>query len=576
MDALDVLQQVHPFVGVAILAFKAVINLELTRRENDRRVGLMIAQASDMMDMLLQLKDTRDPAIVGPNGEIRGRLERITDAMKKDIEDCGNAIDKYYKSKFIVKFFRSSHWASEFLKICKSFFARTQDLQFALNIRTTLRVDIAIDKLEKLIQRPTEREARFEKEVQMRDGREKCLESEDKLAELLKFAEKREARPQNKARANPLSKDVQPTSKTTSASGLVVEQYRLDASLLHELRAPLRSLLDENRALFMFKLDTQTSDIKDAIKDSEARIMCAFNSRFRRVKDPKWSTSVKTLYFIAELYDYYVDRFARIRHDAPPAQAISGGSSLVLRVPSPTPTVSVTSDSEGEDHELPIVNLADKWCLKYLTAFYVPSLSEGFDGDANGLVSIREVNAFTSTIPSGWSLPQALAYWAAGWRVDSQYYHTRIEQILDSMVYVQADALPENSGCIATYLNSYAIDGIKRLVRSLTEPGSEDLDSDLTQLTARRRTAQEEILADKLDIVKYEIDSMDSIKLFGSGRIENFLLPLLYLVIRRHLHIMRLANTVILVERELESATQTIENILQGVSLRVEQLAGAL
>jgi hypothetical protein len=38
---------------------------------------------------------------------------------------------------------------------------------------------------------------------------------------------------------------------------------------------------------------------------------------------------------------------------------------------------------------------------------------------------------------------------------------------------------------------------------------------------------------------------------------------------------MKLASTVILVERELESATQTIENILEGVYLRVDELAGA-
>jgi hypothetical protein len=63
--------------------------------------------------------------------------------------------------------------------------------------------------------------------------------------------------------------------------------------------------------------------------------------------------------------------------------------------------------------------------------------------------------------------------------------------------------------------------GIKRLVRSLAELGSEDSDLDLAQLTARRREAQEETLATKLNIVKYEIDSKDSIKLFGSGRIEN-------------------------------------------------------
>ncbi|KAG1807600.1 hypothetical protein EV424DRAFT_1576209 [Suillus variegatus] len=562
MEALDVLQQVHPFVGVAILAFKAVVNLELTRRENDRRVGLMLAQASDMMIMLLQLKDTRDPAIVGPHGNIRGRLDRVLDGIKQDIEDCGNAIDKYYKSKFMVKLFRSSHWASEFLRVCTSFSQRTQDLQLALNIRTTLRVDIAIDKLDKLIRTQTDRETRFEKEVQMRGGREKCLESEDKL----------------------------PTSKTASANGSVGEQSRIDASLLHELHTPLRDLLDENRALFIFKLDAQTSDIKDAIKDSETRIMWAFNSRFRRVKDPhlryiwkemKWTTSVKTLYFIAELHDYYVNRFSRLRHEAPLAEAMSDASPLVLRVPSPTPTVSVMSDSEGEDRELPAadkklpnVDPADKWCLKYLSIFYVPSLSEGFDGDANGLISIREVNAFTSAMPLGWTVPQALAYWAAGWRVDSQYYHARIEQVLNSMVYAQADVLPENRGCIATYLSSYVIDDIKRLVRSLAELGLEDSDLNLTELTARRREAQEVALADRLNIVKYEIDSKDSLKLFGSGRIENFLLPLLYLVIRRHLQIMKLASTVILVEREFESATQTIENILGGVSLRVEELAG--
>jgi hypothetical protein len=82
------------------------------------------------------------------------------------------------------------------------------------------------------------------------------------------------------------------------------------------------------------------------------------------------------------------------------------------------------SDLEGEYrelpevdpayHKLPPVDPAHKWCLKYLTVFYVPSLSESFDNDANGLVSIREVNTFTSAIPQGWTLIQALAYWAAG------------------------------------------------------------------------------------------------------------------------------------------------------------------
>ncbi|KAG2047492.1 hypothetical protein BDR06DRAFT_897244 [Suillus hirtellus] len=101
MDALDTLQQIHPFVSVAIIAFKAVVDFEIRRRENDRTVCLMLAKAFDMMNMLLQLKDTRDPDIVGPRGTIRGRLDGVLDKMKRNVEDCGNAIDEYYKSKFV-------------------------------------------------------------------------------------------------------------------------------------------------------------------------------------------------------------------------------------------------------------------------------------------------------------------------------------------------------------------------------------------------------------------------------------------------------------------------------------------
>lgn len=63
--------------------------------------------------------------------------------------------------------------------------------------------------------------------------------------------------------------------------------------------------------------------------------------------------------------------------------------------------------------------------------------------------------------------------------------------------------------------------GIKRLVRSLAELGPEDSDLDLTQLSDRYRNVQEKDLVKRLDTVKYEIDSKDSFKLFGSDRIEN-------------------------------------------------------
>ncbi|KAJ8595809.1 hypothetical protein M405DRAFT_878000 [Rhizopogon salebrosus TDB-379] len=128
---------------------------------------------------------------------------------------------------------------------------------------------------------------------------------------------------------------------------------------------------------------------------------------------------------------------------------------------------------------------------------------------------------------------------------------------MEGVVDAQRDALPENRLYIAEYLNS-SITGIRKLVHSLAELDSEASDSDLAQLSEMRRKAQEEDLAHKLDGVKYEIDSPDSIQLFGSGRIEN---------------IMKLAGTVILVEREFQSAVQSIQNIFEGVDLRVKQLS---
>ncbi|KAG2091982.1 uncharacterized protein F5147DRAFT_586049 [Suillus discolor] len=178
MNALNTLQQIHPFVSVAIIAFKAVVDFEIRRRENDCTVCLTLAKAFDTMNMLLQLNDTRDPDIVGPRGTIRGRLDGVLDKIKTNVENCGNAIDKYYKSKFIVKFFRSSHWASTFLTISGNFSRCMQELRDALTIRTALGVDTAIKKLEELTQMLSEREAKITKGEKFRSRMDQYFESE--------------------------------------------------------------------------------------------------------------------------------------------------------------------------------------------------------------------------------------------------------------------------------------------------------------------------------------------------------------------------------------------------------------
>jgi len=41
----------------------------------------------------------------------------------------------------------------------------------------------------------------------------------------------------------------------------------------------------------------------------------------------------------------------------------------------------------------------DKWALAYLTALKVQAISEAFDDDASGFITITEVNSFTTSRP---------------------------------------------------------------------------------------------------------------------------------------------------------------------------------
>lgn len=108
---------------MAVGAFKVIVNFELQRRENDRRIGLILAKTSEMMVILLQLVnrrqtqtddadfgdrlgDVKDPSIRGLHGEtIEGRLQGVMKNIAQGIHDCGNVINKYWKSNFIGWFY---------------------------------------------------------------------------------------------------------------------------------------------------------------------------------------------------------------------------------------------------------------------------------------------------------------------------------------------------------------------------------------------------------------------------------------------------------------------------------------
>ncbi|KAF9644577.1 hypothetical protein BDM02DRAFT_928516 [Thelephora ganbajun] len=149
MRALDEVAKVHPFIAVAVLAFKAAYTLETKRRENDKRVLTLYVEMKDMMAVLIQLKDVSDPKQVAPDGQtIEGRMQELCEAVAEDIKGCANACDTYLKKKILTKIFAGPIWEGRLLEFVGVFTKRRGEFEFALTIHTTVGVDAANLKLD--------------------------------------------------------------------------------------------------------------------------------------------------------------------------------------------------------------------------------------------------------------------------------------------------------------------------------------------------------------------------------------------------------------------------------------------
>ena len=313
-------------------------------------------------------------------------------------------------------------WEEKFEGFLQSFQSLKKDIKNALIIRSVLRiedaitsieqVDIKLDLIMKMIHTRPKIDDDIAKEVAERGGADVVLNNSVKIKEITDEIAKKDARGMDRSKN---------------------EDKTVEASLLHELRTPLEIQLEENRQLYQVSLELATSEIKDAIKYSETRILHAFNKgAYARVKDPvrastssnildlmilpqylryvwrimRWSPSVQVKYFIPALYDYFSEQIGSATRQRDTLNSTN----------SATPSPSLTTQTAEDDEEPPALSNEDEWCLKYLSVGYVPALKDTFDNNANGLVSVREVNEFSrsKTMPESWSILKRLAYAAIG------------------------------------------------------------------------------------------------------------------------------------------------------------------
>ncbi|KAJ7129233.1 hypothetical protein C8R44DRAFT_776236 [Mycena epipterygia] len=558
MNALDEVAKLHPFIGVAVMAFKAVWALEQKRRANDKMILTLHMEMKDMMGVLTQLKNIKDAEEVAPDGTtIRGRMQEIVKNTAEDIKKCANTCDTYTKKKLIVKVLKGPVWEGKLVAFVGVFTKRRGEFEFALSMHTARGVDQAneainlvdkttqemnakMDMMMKMFQQfvaPEQKEmARL---VEQKGGLQACQENDKILKELNDL--------ENKSTAG-VQVNVGPQSAKGSASNGNKAPGLED--LKDELTTDPDAAIEKNLTAFSRKFEVQKRQIIDeltkVVERQGDRVISAITAGpHDRIIDPDvhkiwkemgWRGSIKSRYFVMALRDYYQE----------------GGES---------------SDHSGAKTDTK--RSADDWALTYLTVGRLQSISEAFDDDASGFVTVAEANQFTTSRPLDWNLTHWMAFWAVGWHQSMTRYVGKIRDLLAKMFALRLNVLAANRGSVNKYLDSI-YHGVTTLHSALNPCY---INESLQEKFNSYVEAEETRLRGNLEEISYDIDAPNTLSLItGEGRIERFILPLIYLLLERDFQIVRACQTKIIHPDELWDAGDTMNWVIVAARERVDLL----
>ncbi|KAI1783149.1 hypothetical protein LXA43DRAFT_904186 [Ganoderma leucocontextum] len=552
VKALDEVAKLHPFIGIAVGAFRVVVELDIKRRDNDKKIGVLFVEMRDMMEALLQLRGIKDEESMGPDGQtIKARMQELVRQTANDIKTCANACDTYAKKKLIVKVIKGSVWDGTLKGFIDLFASRRKAFTFALSIHVGVGVDDANRKLKVIdakidmvldffskVMSPEQQE--LAALVQKKGGPAAVMGDNGALKELLKF---RPATAIGQAKGGN-GRDGAEHSHQDGDELAVVKQELFDSPELaikknlevfeRKFKMQQRELAEEMRRMVHHEgdrvIEAVTSGPHDRIIDPDIHEIW---------KDMRWPGHVKARHFVLALRDYYRQQIERKR-----------------KVAHGDPAVSRVADQ-------------DEWALEWININRLQAIVEAFDDDASGFITIAEVNYFTASRPKEWSLPHWLAYWAIGWQMTATKYRDMIVDICAKMFAIRSDIHPANRNAVdkylqavwqkictltASFVNSYQAESLQERFKSYVE-------------------TEEQRLREGLETVRYDIDAMDTLLLVtGPGRIEKHLFPLLWLLLHRDFEIFRRCRNTVIHKDELWDSADTIVWVFDAITQRHDDM----
>ncbi|KAF7341977.1 hypothetical protein MVEN_01784700 [Mycena venus] len=536
MNALDEVAKLHPFIGVAVMAFKAVWALEQKRRENDRRILALHMEMKNMMGVLTQLKNVQDAEEVAPDGTtIKGRMQELGKAVAEDIKSLRECMRHIFQEKTRGIFDK-----------------RRGEFEFALAIHTAVGVDQANRVINTVDETTQEMNAKMD--IMMKMFAQFVTPEQKEMARLVEQRGGQAVLDNDKA-----LKELNDWENKLQGAGAAHGGKNAKAPDLDDLKDDLHTdpdaAMEQNMVVFNRKFEVQTRQIIDemsrVVERQGDRIISAVTAGpHDKIKDAHvhsiwkemgWRGSVKSRHFVMALRDHFQEESSHKK----------------------------AAEGNPEDHTAMVVEKTDAWTLEYINVVYLQAISEAFDDDASGFVTVAEVNTFTTMRPLDWSLPRWIAYWAIGHHQAMQIYANKISELLGKMFAILPKILPANKSSVNMYLDMI-YRGVWSVVASLNPC---NVNEALHAKFSSYIEAEETRIRGNLEAVQYDIDAPDTLELVtGEGRIERYVLPVMYLLLERHFEIFRVCQTRTVHPDELWDAGDTLQYVLDSVLLRLQTL----
>ncbi|KAG6835813.1 hypothetical protein H0H93_014437 [Arthromyces matolae] len=556
LDVLTALGEIHPFMKAPVIAFKLVLTLDLKRRENEARVQAMKVEMNSMMAVFLELQGHPDPSAFHADAGLQSLMEEI----EKEIRNASSFCDYYINKTLIKRCIKSAIYEIRFAEFAQRFYDLGVRLHRQLSMHTvwgiydirkgSVTLSAQLDEVRSQLRDlftllASTRERELVSFIESSGGARACVENDVTLQELTK----------------------------RSGEGAIGQKR----GLREELSEDLDEALARNLLTFQGKLDIQLNEINLSILRESNRIITALSGGHERINDKDirevwrdmgWKSTVKARHFVFALRDYYHGSLRRNQQikprDASPNPELSFGL--------PTLPLDPFEEDSADEISHP-TNSDDTWALDYINASFLQPIAEAIDDDGSSFITTREINDFTAMRPDGCSALRWLAYWAAGWHSSVSQYVDKIYGLLKKFHLLRDKVRYENLVLLDRYLGCHGFERLLHLLKSTTK-ATASIHPQLARFRDEFSAAEEEKLLENLEKISYNLDSTATVKLvIGPYRIERYIYPLIYVLLKRHLQVIQLARLHTINMNEFENRGFALLFIFHVFDYRMGELS---